>query len=282
MDFKKPKQQTPETPSKPVQPEQKKPRASLYDIEEIDGGGFNVIMPGLIDEKTESIVGTSRKRFETREEAAMAAEQAKKHKFDWTKYEYASLYSQIPEEYRKFFLEWCDFSFITNSSLRKKYFNEDKSDSSYNYKYDLEYVKENNFEFPPAKEDDYKGMEYDYNDGRLPGGRYPKLWIVSGGKIYRFKGKNIPGVCMILNEDYEGKKGQWSSTTYKLKFVEGAEPYHMLADLHHQVWEENSRKNAFEKFRKELSTNVPFEEFDAALERDYPNSRNRMIKEEEE
>jgi hypothetical protein len=76
MDNERQKFQAPETSKVPNEAEKKK-MSSLYDIEEIEGGGFNVVLPGLIDKKSEAIVGTSRQRFETREEAELAVEQAR-------------------------------------------------------------------------------------------------------------------------------------------------------------------------------------------------------------
>ncbi len=73
------KQETP-TVSESVQedpkPEKKKSGFGLYDVNEIEGG-FEVTMPGLFDKKREAIVGTSKQRFETREEAEQAAERAR-------------------------------------------------------------------------------------------------------------------------------------------------------------------------------------------------------------
>ncbi len=57
-------------------PEKKKTGSGLYDVNEVEGG-FEVTMPGLFDKKREAIVGTSKQRFETREEAEQAAERAR-------------------------------------------------------------------------------------------------------------------------------------------------------------------------------------------------------------
>ena len=57
-------------------PEKKKTGFGLYDVNEVEGG-FEVTMPGLFDKKREAIVGTSKQRFETREEADQAAEKAR-------------------------------------------------------------------------------------------------------------------------------------------------------------------------------------------------------------
>lgn len=44
----------------------------LYDVIETDDGGFEAVLPGLLGKERGSIVGTSRKRFESREEAEEA------------------------------------------------------------------------------------------------------------------------------------------------------------------------------------------------------------------
>jgi len=56
--------------------EKKKTGSGLYDVNEVEGG-FEVTMPGLFDKKREAIVGTSKQRFETREDAEQAAEKAR-------------------------------------------------------------------------------------------------------------------------------------------------------------------------------------------------------------
>lgn len=56
--------------------EKKKTSSGLYDVKEVEGG-FEVVFPGLFDKKREAIFGTSKQRFETREEAEQAAERAK-------------------------------------------------------------------------------------------------------------------------------------------------------------------------------------------------------------
>ena len=57
-------------------PEKRKTGLGLYDVNEVEGG-FEVTMPGLFDKKREAIVGTSKQRFKTREEAEQAAERAR-------------------------------------------------------------------------------------------------------------------------------------------------------------------------------------------------------------
>lgn len=112
---------------------------------------------------------------------------------------------------------------------------------------------------------------YKYNDGLRNGGRTPKLWIVHGGKIHTFKGGHIPGVVAVMATTFE-KNGKWSNATYDLQMPDGACPVLLLAPLHGQVWQENSRRAAFER----LALACSFEEFCSALERDFPNASKRM------
>ena len=46
--------------------------SGLYDVIETDDGGFEAVLPGLFDKEKGLIVGTSHKRFESREEAEEA------------------------------------------------------------------------------------------------------------------------------------------------------------------------------------------------------------------
>ncbi len=56
----------------------KKMRPGLYDINEVDGE-FEVILPGAFDKENEEIVGMSRKKFKTREEAERVMESAREN-----------------------------------------------------------------------------------------------------------------------------------------------------------------------------------------------------------
>lgn len=62
--------QTPgvETPKDLGRPEAVRSEGGLYNISEADGG-FDIVIPGLLDKKREGFVGTSKKHFSTREEA---------------------------------------------------------------------------------------------------------------------------------------------------------------------------------------------------------------------
>jgi len=74
--FEQPKTPPAETPKETPRPEGKKIGRGLYDINEGEGG-FEVVLPGLFDEKRELIVGTRRDSFSTREEAEQAIERSR-------------------------------------------------------------------------------------------------------------------------------------------------------------------------------------------------------------
>lgn len=67
-----------EYPNKELGSEKKKVIARLYNINEIEGG-FEVTLPGVFDKEREEIVGISRKRFGTREEAEKVAKSAQEN-----------------------------------------------------------------------------------------------------------------------------------------------------------------------------------------------------------
>ena len=75
-EFKQP--QTPDDGNLKKDEAQKKTKseANLYDINEVKGG-FEVTLPGFYDKKRETIMGTSKKQFETKEEAEQVAERAR-------------------------------------------------------------------------------------------------------------------------------------------------------------------------------------------------------------
>ncbi len=119
-------------------------------------------------------------------------------------------------------------------------------------------------------------MQYSYNDGLKNAGRTPKLWIVHRGQVHTFMGSAIPGVVAVTSTSYQ-KNGKWSNTTYHLELAEDATPCYLLAPMHGQVWPENDRMVAYERFMREFGATLSFESFDIALRRDYPRSRARMI-----
>lgn len=73
-----PKQETPSASEfiQKTSKHEKKGGPGLYDVNEVDGG-FEVTIPGLFDKKLEVIIGTSKQRFETKEEAEQAADRAR-------------------------------------------------------------------------------------------------------------------------------------------------------------------------------------------------------------
>ena len=115
-----------------------------------------------------------------------------------------------------------------------------------------------------------------YNDGLQNAGRTPTLWIVLRGQVHTFVGSAIAGVVAVTNTEYQ-KNGKWSNTTYDLELAEGAIPCYLLAPMHGQVWPENDRLVAYERFMREFEVTLSFEAFDAALLRDFPKGHARMI-----
>jgi hypothetical protein len=147
----------------------------------------------------------------------------------------------------------------------------------------LEIKKENELSMPAVVEPTYKAMSANtnisYNNGLCHGGRTPKLWVVHRGEVHLFGGESIHGVVAITSSTYQ-KNGKWSNTTYQLRLAEGAVGCRMIAPLHGQVWPENERLAAYERFMGEFKVSLSFEAFDAALLRDYPISRARMVQAE--
>lgn len=65
-----------------------------------------------------------------------------------------------------------------------------------------------------------EGGEVVYNDGIASRGRQPMFLIACRNHIFRFKGVDIPGVCIIEKKDYT-QCGKWSNTTYYLRLAKG-------------------------------------------------------------
>ena len=78
---------------------------------------------------------------------------------------------------------------------------------------------------------------YNYNEGLLPAGRRPRLYLAKGGEIVKFAGANIPPFFPIATEKYE-KSGKWSNTTYQLDLVPGVRTLHLVSPMH-GVWGDN-------------------------------------------
>lgn len=121
---------------------------------------------------------------------------------------------------------------------------------------------------------------FQYNDGLQNAGRKPNLWMVFQGKIHTFAGVGIPGIVAIASDSWK-KAGKWSSTTYQLELPDSATPCLLLAAMHNRLWPENDRMTAYQRFMKEFSVVVSFDEFDTALARDYAEARERMIQGEQ-
>jgi hypothetical protein len=75
---------------------------------------------------------------------------------------------------------------------------------------------------------------FTYNDGLLPGGRSPRLYLAKGTNVKKFTGENIPDYCAVVTAQYE-KAGKWSNTDYSLMLSPGVRPLHFVSPLH-GVW----------------------------------------------
>lgn len=65
-----------------------------------------------------------------------------------------------------------------------------------------------------------EGGEFIYNDGIGSRSRHPMCIIACRNHLFKFKGVDIPGVCIVEKKDYT-KNGKWSNTTYYLRLAKG-------------------------------------------------------------
>ena len=70
-----------------------------------------------------------------------------------------------------------------------------------------------------------------FNDGRLPGGRRPRLYLARGSDVWKFAGSTIPGVCVVTTAQYE-QSGKWSNTEYGLTLAPGVRTISLVSPLH--------------------------------------------------
>jgi hypothetical protein len=119
---------------------------------------------------------------------------------------------------------------------------------------------------------------YKYNDGLLPGGRRPTLWLVGGGEIHHFRGQNIPGVAVIRHSEYE-KSGKWSNTTYQIEVSPKYTPVRLVAPLHGRVWPQATLTDAYEHFLSLVGRRFAVSRavFEVALEKDFPKAFTRLL-----
>lgn len=80
-------------------------------------------------------------------------------------------------------------------------------------------------------------MYYEYNDGLLPAGRLPRLYLAKGGEVMKFTGSNIFGFCAIAKSKFE-KNGKWSNNTYQIDLGPGVRALHFVSPMH-GVWGDN-------------------------------------------
>lgn len=117
-------------------------------------------------------------------------------------------------------------------------------------------------------------MEYTFCDGLQHGSRTPRLYIVKAGEITRFNGHHIKGLVAIQESKWN-KNGKWSANTYHLELANGATPIEVIAPLHGEVWPENCRFDAYQRFIKTFP--VSFDTFDTFLKEEYTEDWKRML-----
>lgn len=120
-----------------------------------------------------------------------------------------------------------------------------------------------------------------WNDGRKPGGRYPRLAFIKDGIIYPFCGESIPEVAVVTASQYE-KSGQWSNTTYEILISENIGVFDCINPLHGKVFEKCHNWNeALSDFINRCGKIVTVEEFKTYLQKTYPKVTERLNKVDE-
>lgn len=125
-------------------------------------------------------------------------------------------------------------------------------------------------------------MKRTFEEGWRSDGRKPVLWIIQGGKVYRFAGASIPGVVQVLEAwQVKGAKG-YARVMYDLDLADGAKACELLAFMSKRLWPEASLKEAFARFKKQYDAAKLSERmFVAALKRDFPLAYARLAHGEE-
>jgi hypothetical protein len=113
-------------------------------------------------------------------------------------------------------------------------------------------------------------MEYQYNDGRRPGGRKPRLYLAKGAQIAKFEGSNIAGFCAIAREKFT-KNGNFSNTTFDLILAPGVRPLYFLSPLH-GTWCDTL--GSWAEVAQELG--LPVEVAQQIIREEYPPTASRL------
>ena len=120
-----------------------------------------------------------------------------------------------------------------------------------------------------------------FNDGLLPGGRNPRLVIVDNkGNIYKFTGKTVPGVFVVLTETYE-KNGKWSNTTYTIKLAQGVRSVNQISPIHGSYWQDcPTLEDAYIKFGQSIGgKSFDRNQFNEFLKKYWEKAYERMLEE---
>jgi len=116
---------------------------------------------------------------------------------------------------------------------------------------------------------------YDYNDGLLPAGRWPRLYLAKGAEVMKFAGSNIPGFCAIATSRYQ-KNGKWSNMTYQLDLVPGVRALYFVSPMH-GTWGDNL--GSWGEVAEKLG--LPVDVAQAIIRGEYKETSDRLDKLEE-
>src|SRR3990167_3989080 len=113
-----------------------------------------------------------------------------------------------------------------------------------------------------------------WNNGLLPGGRHPRLYLIRGDDFFKFRGENIPGVCAVDTAIYH-KNGKWSSTMFSLTLAPGVRALELVSPLH-GIWGEGF--GSWAEAAKELA--LPVAQAQAVVRAEYAQTASRLDKRE--
>lgn len=104
----------------------------------------------------------------------------------------------------------------------------------------------------------------------------PRLWFLSSGVLHTFEGRDIEGVVKLLSSPPSDAPG----LGYTVAPLGDAVQCQLWANPGGGVWPERTRLEAHAWFMETFGVVIEFEQFDAALKRDYPRTHARMVETE--
>ncbi len=103
----------------------------------------------------------------------------------------------------------------------------------------------------------------------------PRLWLLAKGVLLTFEAGDIEGVVKILST------APWDGPGLSYEIELGDTVACQLgADPGGPLWRERTRREAHAWFMNAFDVAVEFEQFDAALKRDFPRAHAKMVENE--